>query len=316
MRRGLMSAAAAGLAAVVLVGCSSGTENVGGDRTVDVQGTEYTVPSDPQRIVAIFNAATQSLIEAGGGDRIVAAQELPLSNVPTANRAAYQAIPAKVDMDASAESQASHNPDLFVSVDFVEPGLNDELAKFAPVAIMQVSGKGRPDWKGRSKAAGEILGTSDKIAQLDAALTARQEDIKKRFADVLGSKTVTVLDSYERGNLYAYGAKSMVGTLFTAAGVRFAPSVTGDGTSPDTNPGEFESSSEKLGSFLDADIVMVVSDFDRKFDELQTALVNNPLLAGSGKTVQSLGLGQISSYAQADFMLDSLEQALTKARSA
>ncbi|MEJ9080156.1 ABC transporter substrate-binding protein [Gordonia malaquae] len=306
--------AVAAAMSAVLAGCSSGASDVGGDRTVSVQGTDYTIPSDPQRIVSIFNAATQALIEAGGADRIVAAQDLSLNLVPAANRAAYKAIPAKIDMDGSAESQASYNPDLFVSVDFVEPGLNDELAKFAPVAIMQVSGKGRPDWKGRSKAAGEILGTSDKITELETTLAARQADIKSRFADVLGSKTVTVLDSYERGNLYAYGTKSMVGSLFGDAGVRFAPSVAGDGTTPDTNPGEFESSAEKLGDFLDADIVLVVSDYDRKYDELQTALVNNPLLANSGKPVQSLGMGQISSYAQANFLLDSLEKALTAAR--
>lgn len=316
INRRRIAALAAGAAAVVaLASCSSGAGDADGDRDVDVQGTTYSIPSDPQRIVAIFNAATQSLIEAGGGDRIVAAQELDITGVPPANREAYEAIPAKIDMDASAESQASHDPDLFVSVDFVEPGLNDELAKFAPVAIMQVSGEGRADWRGRSKAAGEILGTSDTIEELDAKLVARQKEIKEKFADVLANNTVTVLDSYEAGNLYAYGAKTMVGDLLTGAGVRFAPSVTGEGTNPDSNPGEFTESSEQLGKYLDADIVLFGADYDGGYNDLQQALVTNPLVASSGKVAEALGPLTISSYTQSLYLLDNLEKALKTAQS-
>lgn len=188
------------------------------------------------------------------------------------------------------------------------------MAKIAPVAVMQISGPGRSDWQGRSESAGEILGSVDKVNELKSALAARQASIKETYADILAANTVTVLDSYETGNLYAAGTKSMVGDLFTPAGVRFAPSVTGAGTRPDSNPGEFDASTERLGDYLDADIIFVGSNFDGQYNQLQKDLLANPLLAARSSSVQPLGLTTISSYAQADYMLDQLEAALKSAR--
>ena len=300
--------------ALVAAGCSSGESDTEGTRSVDIQGTAYSVPADPQRIIAIHNADTQALIEAGAGARLIAAQKMKPSAIPPAYRGAFDAIPNKIDMKDPAEKLAGFTPDLFVSVDVAEPGVNDELAKSAPVAIMQISGKQRTNWEGRSRAAAAILGNEGAVDGLAAKLAERQAQIKRDYADVLSTKTLTVLDSYERGNMYAYGTKSMVGDVFSKAGVRFAPSVTGGGTSPDKRPGEFTESSEQIGKYLDADIVMIGSDFDLKYSELQKSLVDNPLVVGANKIVQPMGLLTISSYAQAQFMLDSLEKALTAAR--
>lgn len=307
----------AGALAFALAGCSSGVEDEAapnGERTVSVQGVETTIPAHPERIIAVHNAATQPLIEAGGEGRIIAAQNLPVAMMPAANRQAYEAIPDKIDTAATAESLGALNPDLIVTFDTNQPGANDELAKVAPVAVMQISGQGRADWQGRSAAAGEILGTSAKVEELKKALTARQAKIKADYADVLAAKTVTVIDSYEAGNFYAVGTKSMVGSLFAPAGVRFAPSVTGAGSRPESNPGEFSASMERLGDYLDADIILVGSDFDGEYNALQRQLLANPLLSSSTKPIQPLGLTTISSYAQANYMLDQLEAALQAAR--
>ncbi|GAA3958609.1 ABC transporter substrate-binding protein [Gordonia caeni] len=306
--------AAAGVLAVGLVGCSSGTDSADGERTVDLQGVETTIPDHADRIISIHNASTQPLIEAGGADRIIAALEMPAAMVPPANRAAFEAIPDKIELNTPAESLAAMSPDLIVTFDSNEPGNNEEMTKIAPVAVMQISGPGRADWQGRSQAAGEILGSTDKVDDLRSALTERQETIKKTYADVLAANTVTVLDSYETGNLYASGTKSMVGDLFGQAGVRFAPSVSGDGTRPESNPGEFEASTERLGDYLDADIIFVGSNYDGQYNQLQKDLLANPLLAARSASVQPLGLLTISSYAQANYMLDQLEKALKAAR--
>ncbi|MFM9377326.1 ABC transporter substrate-binding protein [Gordonia sp. VNK21] len=304
---------AAGALTVSLVACSSGDDAAAGDRTVDVQGHELVIPDHPDRIASIFNASTQPIIELGAADRLVAVQTLPAANVPPANRAAYEAVPNKVAYNTPAEKLVPFDPDLIFSFNGAEKGVNEELGKIAPVAVMQTHGDKRADWQDRTDTIGEILDVPDEAKELKEALTKRQKDISEKYADVLAANTVVFLDSYERGNVFAAGTESMVGDLFTPAGVRFAPSVSGRGGGSD-NPGEFTASAEKLGDFLDADIILVGSNFDGGFNELQQALLDNPLLARSDKIKQPIGLATISSYAQANYMLDQLEKALTAAQ--
>lgn len=306
--------AAAGVLILGLGACSSGDEAPAGERIVDVQGDELAIPDQPNRIISVHNAGTQPLIEAGAGDRLVAAQQLPIASIPPANRAAYEAIPNKIETNTPAEKLIGFDPDLFVSFNSADPGINEELAKVAPVVQLKISGERRPDWQQRTAVIGEVLGTSDVVEDLHEKLTARQSEIKEKYADVLAANTVVFLDSYERGNIYAAGTKSMIGDLFTPAGVRFAPSVTGGGTEAESNPGEFMASAEKLGDFLDADIILLGSNFDGGYNELQEALLANPLLARTDKIKQPIGLGTISSYAQANYMLDQLEKALQAAQ--
>ncbi|MFT4088266.1 MAG: ABC transporter substrate-binding protein [Gordonia sp. (in: high G+C Gram-positive bacteria)] len=303
----------AGVAAVGLVGCSSGEGDAKGNRTIDAQGTQVSIPDHPERIVATFNGVTQALIEAGGADRIVAAQELPIASVPPANRAGYEKIGKKIEMTASAESLTSLNPDLFASVNDDEVP-NADYKKIAPVVIFQTFGKQRFDWQARSVVAGEILGTQDKVKELSEALAKRQADIKTKYADVLAKNTFTYLDSIEQGNLYAVGAKAMLGQLLTPAGIRFAPSVSGPGPKTDTNPGEFQAPLDQLGTYLDSNIILTGSNFDGVQTQLQQDLLKNPLIADSGKIIQPIGLVQISSYAQANYILDRVEKALQAAK--
>lgn len=298
--------------AVALVGCSSGEGDAQGERTVNIQGTDTVIPNNPTRIVATFNGTTQALLDAGGAGRIVAAQELAPNNVPPANRAAYEQIGTKIEMTAPAESLVSLKPDLFVSVNSDEVP-NDDYRKLAPVAIMLTFGPQRPHWQERSAAAGEILNTQDKVAELKANLEKRQAEIKSTYASVLADNTFTFISAYEQGNVYAVGAASMLGELLTPAGVRFASSVTGPGPEP-KNPGEFIVPVEQLGTFLDADIVLTASDYEGKQSGPNEELLRNPLLAQSGKIIQPIGLVQISSYAQANYILDRLEDALKAAQ--
>ncbi|GAB07376.1 ABC transporter substrate-binding protein [Gordonia amarae] len=305
--------AVAGVLAVGLVGCSSGDSGDGGDEhKLTLQGTEVTLPSNPQRIISVHNAGTQALIEVGAGDRLVAAATMDTPMVPPANREAYAKIKNKIDGTAPAETLTQYDPDLIVTIDAGDPGANKDLAALAPTAIMKIRGTERTDWEGRTKSAAAILGTTDKFDALQEKLKRRQISIKTTYADVLTKVKVTVLDSHEPGEIYVAGTKSMIGDLFGQAGVVFADSVTGDGTAPDTNPGEFTASPEKLGQFLDADAIFVASDFDGGHNALQRQLLNNPLLKSSKKPVFGLGTVTISSFAQADYMLDQLEKALSE----
>lgn len=308
------------VAALALSGCSSAADSAAGPgdvdatavRTIEIQGSSYEIPADPQRLVGLHNASVQPILEAGG--TLVAAPKLPESIIAPANRAAYAAIPEKFDDAAgiSAELVLTYSPDLVLGVDRNAPEELANLEAAGPLAIFKIDGEARSDWRGRVAGAGEILGTSDQVDALEKKYQDRAAQIKSEYAAELAANKIVVVNSWDNTGFTAYGPNSMAGVIFTDAGATFIDAVQDD--SAEKSPGEFKAAFENLGDATDAGIVLVGSNFEGEYDEFQRVLVDSPLLSANATVVAPIGLTTVSGYSQAFYMLDQFEAALKQAR--
>jgi iron complex transport system substrate-binding protein len=163
----------------------------------DSKGT-VTIPAHPERIVDLTGSAIGNLLKLG--IKPVAALDYGLES-PFHDGM----LDGVVNLGAQPNPEAilSLNPDLIVSLQFLDEAQYEALTKIAPVVRLEL-GKGTPSdmllefgkLTGREKEAQEWVEQWDrKIAEL-----------KPRIVQAVGDKTVSILQPHDKG-IYAWGNK-------------------------------------------------------------------------------------------------------------
>lgn len=300
---------------LALVGCASGG---GGDpqratRTVtDSTGAQVQVPDNPQRVVSLHYAGTQTMIDLGRFP--VGQAEVDENLVPEQLAAQVESIPVVASRsEINVEAVANLKPDLILAHEQVDPGVVDQLDKIAPVYKFSLRPRG--GWQVRVDLFGELFNEQGKAAQLRADLSGRQQQLKTDYADVIDGKTVATIDTYRADTAYVNGAANMSGQLLVPVGFTWSPDEEAAAAQFGEDPPEGEISTEQLpSSFGDADVIFYGTDLRAK----PTAGTSD-LLASKGyqglpavRTKNSYPFGKltIAGYQDANYALDRVEDAL------
>lgn len=319
-RRTFFGAALIGAGALTVTACGgdsdssdgSGGGGSGDERKITVQGTSYTVPADPKSVVTLHNACLMPLLDVGGS--VAATIEVPESAVPPKHRAAVKKITTfgdAAEQTATAEEILAQDPDLIIAYDRLDPAVLEEVKKVAPTVVVKIDKEFRTKWEERVSGAAAIYDDEAAFDELEKAYADHAAKVKKDHAAALKKVTFSVAASWDQQNFTAYGPSSMIGSILSDAGATFADSVSGD--EDQENPGEFEESLEKLGDFLDGDLLLVASSYEGELDETNKALADSPHAKRADLDVHPIGPVTVSCFAQAEFVLDELEKILKDA---
>ncbi|WP_051217914.1 ABC transporter substrate-binding protein [Nocardioides insulae] len=321
MKSRLLTLAAGAVAATIaLTGCGGSSEaddETGASaetRTVtDASGEEVEVPADPQRVVTLHYAATQSVLDLGAplvGQGVVEEDILPEDEVEE-----VMAIPivATDSSEPDLEQIAGVEPDLVLAPNTLEEEVLDQLRDVAPVYVFTLRGGDRANWTQRVDEVADALGREEEKEELATEFEARQSELAAEYADVIEGKSVGVIGAFEENNFYAWGEDNMTATILLPLG--FTWSAQENAVVEGEEEPEATVSFEKIGSTVgDADILFLDSDFREQV---------NPFMEGLQKTTlyQDLpavkaghdypgGKNTVAGYTDANYVLDRVEDAL------
>lgn len=309
-------------------------------RRVDFQGTTYDVPERARRIVTLGDACLQPALDLAVP--VVATTAVAPAVVPPSRRAALRALPVvgsgRADDPVTPSDVLEHDPDLVLATEDTDRSLVDELGARLPVVVVRTSGEHRRDWQARVRGLGDVLG-SDRAPALRRQYEERTAGIRRDHRDVLASTRVVVLRAWDPTRITAYGPESVIGAIYSDAGVTFVPAVqpSREGrakattaapstTSPNgaaspspsalAAPGEFPGTLADVGRYLaGAGVIMLASDYAGGLDAFTGgSLANSDAVRGYVREhdaiMRGAGVLAMTSYAQVDFVLDQLDSAL------
>lgn len=326
--RGAVVAGAAGLA--LLAGCGGGGDaEASGEasnetRTVtDSSGTEVEVPADPQSIVTLHYAATETLMDldfppVGQGAFVE-------TGVPEEWVDQLGEIPVVAQEEPDLEKIAEAEPDLILSPNTQEPEMIEQLQEIAPVYQFTLRGGDRGKWKQRVEEVAEAINRSDELEALDSEFEAEQKRIADEYADVTKGTTIGAASSFEDNSAFLWGSENMLGTILSPLGFdwsadedtmveKYGEAAQGGNKSGKVEP-EAQISMEVLDKSLsDADIIFVNSDLRGDYDELTTTLTESAVFkelpAAEAGHVYPIGKATIAGYSDAEYGLKMAEEAL------
>ncbi|MEM8859613.1 MAG: ABC transporter substrate-binding protein [Chloroflexota bacterium] len=188
-------------------------------------GDPVCIPENPQRVAPLDLASIELALVA---DQEFIAGSTPviffLSNVAPNWGAAFAqrtadlpdlAFPTNLEVLVEAE------PDLIVtSVNFLQPGTEEQLAAIAPTVIYDNSSQERfQEWKPNLLFAGDAMGLKVEAEALVADYDARVAALQEALGDSLDGQTVSVVLPRENGDLGMRIGGSFSGTIFNDVGI-------------------------------------------------------------------------------------------------
>lgn len=335
-RRTLMQAALAGAMASALSACaanpyrpvpsgappsgpaSGASSKQGGAREVEFQGAVHRVPVRAARVVTIGDACLEPALDVDAP--VVATSAVALATVPPARRDVVRGLPVlgrgREGDPVSAADVLHHRPDLVVAV----AGTDLELvhgveASGVPVVLVRGDGAFGRDWQERVRGVADLVGAPlSAVAARERALGQQAVQVRRRHASLLAGVRIVVLRAWDTQQISAYGPDSVVGRLYTQAGARFVPSVTGRAAGV---TGEVRDVLRNVDTYLaGADVVMLASDYAGGLDAFTGgSLASSDPVTGHARrnraVIAPAGVLGVTNYAQAEFLLQSLDQALS-----
>lgn len=329
----ITSAVIAGAAGVaMLAGCGSGGggeakasgEASSETRTVtDSSGSEVEVPADPQSIVTLHYAATETLMDLDLPP--VGQGEFMESAVPEEWLDQLGEIPKFAQEEPDLEKIAEAEPDLILSPNTYEPEMIEQLEEIAPVYQFTLRGGDRANWKQRVQEVADAVNQTDELGQLDSEFEAEQKRLADEYGDTAEGTTIGVVSSFEDNSAYLWGSANMLGTILSPVGFdwsadedkmveKYGEVAQGGNKSGEVEP-EAQISLEVLDvSLSDADIIFVNSDLRGDYDELTTTLMDSAVFkelpAVKAGHVYPVGKATIAGYADAKYGLELAEKAI------
>jgi iron complex transport system substrate-binding protein len=269
-RRGLL---AGGLGAATLLGlaaCGSGGNGTSAStaspaapasRTVTTGAGAFTVPNDPQRVVCIDFFTAIFLVELG----LTPAGGIDFSWVDDSSMyPAYVPILKKLPdigeiTSTNFEKVTALQPDLILgptpsSRYDNSKGAIKTLTAVAPVASVDFGQTG--DWRGPLQQTADLVGRSEQLAPLVAAYQEAVSAAKQKYADLLASTVVSIVDYSDGGSFALDLPQSTDGVVLADLGVRFGKASADNGTN------SRELSTERLSDLADSDIILYRADAD------------------------------------------------------
>lgn len=318
---GLVAVAAA--AAMIMTGCSSSkssdsksTESSSSStKTVtDATGAKVKIPANPKKIVTTHYAATQALLDLGVTP--VGMGNVQESTVPTNYWKKIKDVPViDNDGEVNVDKVAARTPDLILATNVTDQKVVDQLSKIAPVYRFMLRGKDRANWQFRVEEISKVVGQEKKFDSLKTAFEKRQKDIASKYKSQLDGKTLSIVDSYDNGQLYAWGSDSMLGSILTPLGLKWNPALVDVAKS--NGEAEANVGAERLGDLLKgSDMVFYVTDLKDQPSGLVQSQMNSDLYKNSDAVkaghAYPLGKATIAGFGDANFTLDMIEAAAKK----
>jgi iron complex transport system substrate-binding protein len=259
-------ASAAALAVLGMSAACSGGADDGASAAAAASGTAaathsvptaegaVTVPSTPQRIVAIQPSAFATLLDVGDAAEVVGVYDEGADYVSPRYLTAYNAA-TKVGSEGELDLEkiAALKPDLIIGVDY-SWNTDDykQLSAIAPTVIAPVT-----SWQDTAKTVAEAAGRGTELDALSAKLGTREAQIKTAYATTLARYRWDILQGgFDSGQYWIYGPGSDVGTILGAAGVRFATAGTRTPGADDRSV-----SYEQIDLLDDADVIGYYADY-------------------------------------------------------
>ncbi|WP_238649939.1 ABC transporter substrate-binding protein [Paenibacillus piscarius] len=159
---------------------------------------DVTIPANPQRIIDLTGSAIGNLLVLGV--KPVAAADDSLKNPFHEGRLDHI---VNIGKDPNAEAILKLDPDLILMFDYMEDAQYEQLSKIAPVVRLKYGG-GTP--QDLLLEFGKITGKEAEAQQWIDSWNAKIAEVKPKIAEVVGDKTVSILQPYAKG-IYAWGDK-------------------------------------------------------------------------------------------------------------
>ncbi|WP_028660230.1 ABC transporter substrate-binding protein [Nocardioides insulae] len=310
----LMLAAIASTLALTLAACGgsdaseSDTSSGSDTRTVEdtMNGTVEDVPTDPQRIVALWR--TGSLLADMGVEPVGSLEgEFLVEELGPDVYAEYEDVPTVGTFEGvDVEKVIELEPDLIIGMD--NGGLSidyDELSEVAPTVILDI--KEPTDVWDNYPTVADLVGESTDFEKKNAALDAALADVSEQYGDTVGGLEVTSLGAYE-GAIYVDTSKSLTWRRLDAAGFGYNPDFT-------DNPERYseELSQENIADLADQDIIFYDATLEGEATPDTQALLDTAsfkrLPAAKKGNVFPLTSGTIYTFAAADLQVEDLTEA-------
>ncbi|WP_168203877.1 ABC transporter substrate-binding protein [Humibacter ginsenosidimutans] len=309
--------AAALAASLVLTGCSaqksvadpaaSGSASTPSTVVKTLYG-DVTVPAHPKRVAALDFPEATALADLGIKPVAIGSYTPDLDYYTSF----LKGVPIATDDSGVpiVEKVAAAKPDLIILDSFTDQlaknrPIYEKLSAIAPTVVLkwtEAAGSWQEDAAGTARAVG-------KTAQLDklkAQFEARAASIKKKYADVLATKTIDLI-SGDESTWFLYGPTSSHGRVLAEAGARF-------GAAADQKDGFVQYSPERYDLLKDTGIVIVDAATDAEAAKVTGSPVFGTISAARDHDVFRTPYFFPSSYRIANALLDDFANALKNAQ--
>src|SRR5215212_7560508 len=180
----------------------------------DDEGTEVTVPAEPQKIVSLTPATTEILFTIGGGDRVVGKVEDVANFPPEAADIPIVATFNGVDVEKIVDLEA----DLVISAGSgLTQGDAVEHLRRAKVPVLVIYPKTVDSGLDGIRLIGQATGLTETAESLAIGMEQRIDELERLAATATGKPRV-FYEIDTTGGIFTPPADSIYGEMFTLAG--------------------------------------------------------------------------------------------------
>lgn len=184
----------------------------------DALGTEITIEEEPQKVVSLSPANTETLFAIGAGDRVV-------------GRTEYCSYPEEAASVATIGSYAEPNVELIVSLspdvifasDFIDETVKNQLEQVGAKVIV-FSANDVESVKNVITMAGQVLNLNDNAKAVTDKMTADLEELQKTIAENKEEVSAFI----DLGSYYSAGKDSLLGNMLNDISVKNVVEDTGE----------------------------------------------------------------------------------------
>lgn len=184
----------------------------------DDLGNEVIIEEEPERVVSLSPANTETLFALGAGERIV-------------GRTDYCSYPEEAAEVESVGTYTAPNTELIISLspdvvfasDYIDDAVRDQVEE-AGAKVVVFSANDVKSVEKNIETAGQILNLNDKAQELTESMTAELEELKDVIAEGSAEKSAFI----DLGSYYSAGTGSLLGNMLNDLSVRNIAEDTGE----------------------------------------------------------------------------------------
>ncbi|RHV86087.1 ABC transporter substrate-binding protein [Lachnospiraceae bacterium OF09-33XD] len=184
----------------------------------DDLGNEVIIEEEPERVVSLSPANTETLFALGAGERIV-------------GRTDYCSYPEEAAEVESVGTYTAPNTELIISLspdvvfasDYIDDAVRDQVEE-AGAKVVVFSANDVKSVEKNIETAGQILNLNEKAQELTESMTAELEELKDVIAEGGAEKSAFI----DLGSYYSAGTGSLLGNMLNDLSVRNIAEDTGE----------------------------------------------------------------------------------------
>ena len=184
----------------------------------DDLGNDVIIEEEPERVVSLSPANTETLFALGAGERIV-------------GRTDYCSYPEEAAEVESVGTYTAPNTELIISLspdvvfasDYIDDAVRDQVEE-AGAKVVVFSANDVKSVEKNIETAGQILNLNEKAQELTESMTAELEELKDVIAEGGAEKSAFI----DLGSYYSAGTGSLLGNMLNDLSVRNIAEDTGE----------------------------------------------------------------------------------------